>query len=168
MKLNKIQLKHIFVDNKIVLFAQIKKFNSKELLIIKQKLLKKNIELKVVSNEDLKFFFSNIKKQSFLNLFKGEIVLFFSKTIKDCFFFYEICKSTFDGHFFCWYILKRFYFFSNLILRNKNLNILDFLNVFLFNKTIKFIFFLNRLFINLMKKQLFHFFNILEKTKNAK
>jgi len=167
MKLNQIQLKHIFINSKIILFAQIEKLNSKKLLKIKRQLLKKDIEFRFVSNKNLKLFFSNIEKKKFLNLFKGDIVLFFSKRA-NWFFFYDMCKSIFNGNFFCWYILKRFYFSSNLIFRNKNVSIFYFLNSCLFNAFLKLIFFFNQRFISLIEKQFYHFFNVLKKIKDAK
>lgn len=168
MKLIQTQLKHIFIDNQTIFFARIEKLNSKELLAIKQKLFRENIKFKFVSNKELKRFFSNFKDKTILNLFKGEIILLFSKNL-DWLSFYNVLKSSFfQAHFYCLYTFNRFFFLSNLITRNKDSNILLFLKHRLYNDLLQMIFLINHRTVNLMRKQLTNFLNILEKLRYGK
>lgn len=166
MKLTQTQLKLIFTSNKVVFFGRVEKLNSKELLILKKKLFKKEINVRFISNKDLKRFLSNYKNKSIYNLFKGETILLFSKKL-DWSKFYNVCKISFSEiSFYCLYSYNRFFFLANLIVLNKNLDVFRFLRHRLYNDLLKIIFLVNHRLSKLLIIQTLSILNILEKQKN--
>lgn len=168
MKLVQTQLKHIFINNQVIFVVRVDKLNSRESLIIKKSLFKEKINIKFISNKELKHFFENFKNDSFFSLFKGEIAFLFSKNL-DWLNLYNLSKSRFPQiHFYCLYLYNRLFFLPNLILKSKNTNILIFLRQRLFNSLLKMIFMANYKIINLIKNQNVYLLNILEKIKNGR
>ena len=168
MKLVQTQLKHIFTHNQIIFLVRIEKLSSKKLLVLKKNLLKEKIKLQFVSNKDSKIFFSNFKNNKIFGLFKGEVNFLYSSDL-DWFKFYNVCKMNFpEIHFYVLYSSHRFFFFPNLLFRNKNENIFVFLSKFLFNDLLKFVFLINRRLIFLIQKSILSVLGIFHKLKNER
>ena len=129
MKLVKKQLKKLFNNDKTLVFVQVKKLDCLKLLEKRNKLLKKKIKLKIISNKTLKQFFSNITSQSFLNFFQGEIIILYSKNL-DLTLFCKTIYSTFDNiyHSFL-YNENRFFLIPSLFQKIKNENFISLLKV---------------------------------------
>ncbi len=156
MKLNQMQLKHFFTNNKTIFFIRIDKLNSKKLLFIKKKLFKHEIKFKFFSKEYLNFFFFNFKNHIILNLFKGNVIILSSKSSNwlDC---YNKCRSILSetkSLFYCTFVYSRFFFLSNLVSRNKNISFYYILKKFFFNFFYKTFFLQTFCLYNLIKKNI--------------
>jgi hypothetical protein len=168
MKLVQTQLKHILTHNQVVFIVRVEKLNSRESLVLKRHLFKEGINIKFISNKNLRYFFENFKNESFFSLLKGEIAFLFSKNL-DWFKFYNLSKSRFlQIHFYCLYTYNRLFFLSNLTLRTKNTSLLTFLKQHLFNGLLKTIFMINYNIINLIKNQRSLLLNTLKRIKNVR
>nr|NP_066464.1 orf166 [Rhodomonas salina]AAG17735.1 orf166 [Rhodomonas salina] len=165
MKLTQKQLINIFLNNKVVSFARVGKLNSKEFLVLKKQLLKKEISVKFVSNEIFKQTFSNFKNEIVFNLFKGNLILLFSKTL-DCFQINNVRKSYFpDIKMYLLYFHRRFFLLFNLVPQKKSEDVFNFLRHILYTNSLKQILSADFYLLKLINNQLRHFFNILEKIK---